>query len=111
MNAILRVMVYINPGYRTSIQQHQASITSDKAGESPQREMIQYDEDQLIDAYFAHVPCVTRIIDESASRSVYSYGGDRRLHLLALLNMVFAIDGISTSEPDEQSHKMYCNKR
>jgi hypothetical protein len=103
-------MAYVTPGFRTSIQQHQASIASDKAGECPRREIIQYDEGQLIDAYFAHIHCVTPIIDESDFRSTYSCGGDQRPQWLALLNMVFAMGSISTSEPDEQSHKMYYAK-
>ncbi|PQE10643.1 hypothetical protein CJF32_00009733 [Rutstroemia sp. NJR-2017a WRK4] len=112
INAILRIIAYITPGFRMSIQQHQASIASDKAGECPRREIIQYDEGQLIDAYTAHnsMYCVTPIIDESDFRSGYSCRGDQRPHWLALLNMVFAMGSISTSEPDEQSHKIYYAK-
>jgi len=71
---------------------------------------MQHDEAYFMDAYFAHIHCVTPIVDEEEFRSKYVRGGDQQPAWLALLNMVLALGSISTSEPDETLHKTFYAK-
>ena len=110
ISAILRVMAYIAPDFRNSINKYQASVAEDKTGKCPKQTTIQHDEAYLMDAYFAHIHCVTPIVDEEEFRSKYVRGGDQQPAWLALLNMVLALGSISTSEPDETLHKTFYAK-
>jgi hypothetical protein len=109
ISTILRVMAHIAPDFRSSIKKYQASVAEDKTagGKYSEQTTVQHDEAYLINAYFAHIHCVTPIIDEEEFRAKYSRGGDQQSPWLALLNMVLAIGSISTSEPDETSHKTF----
>ncbi|OBT83702.1 hypothetical protein VE02_08278 [Pseudogymnoascus sp. 03VT05] len=110
ISTILRAMAHIVPDFRNSIKKYQASVVEDKTGKCPKQTIIQYDEAYFINAYFAHIHCVTPIVDEEEFRSKYARGGDKQSPWLALLNMVLAIGSISTSEPDETSHKTFYEK-
>jgi hypothetical protein len=100
-------MAYIAPDFRNSINTYQASIAEDKSGKSPKQTVIHHDEAYLIDAYFAHIHCVTPIVNEEEFRSKYARGGTKQAAWLALLNMVLAMGSVSTSDPDETSHKVF----
>jgi hypothetical protein len=109
ISTILRVMAHTAPDFRSSIRKYQASVGEDKPAGSRYSEHtgVQHDKACLINAYFAHIHCVTPIVDEEEFRAKYSRGGDQQSPWLALLNMVLAIGSISTSEPDETSHKTF----
>jgi hypothetical protein len=110
ISAILRVMAHITPDYHNLIKHYQASVAEEKTRKCVKQSTVQHDEAYLIDAYFAHIHCVTPIVDEEDFRSKYSRGGDQESPWLALFNMVLAIGTISTSEPDETSHRTFYAK-
>jgi hypothetical protein len=107
IRAILRVMAYISPEFRTSTQRHQASATEASSVASTNRAVIQTDEPTLINAYFAHLHCITPIVDEADFRTKYARREDQRSPWLALLNMVLTMGSLATSEPDEKTHSIF----
>jgi hypothetical protein len=103
-------MAYITPDFRNSINKHQASVAKDKTGKCPKQTTMQHDDAYFMDAYFAHIHCVTPIVDEEGFRSKYARGGDQQPAWLALLNMALALRSLSASEPDETLHKTFYTK-
>lgn len=107
ITAILRVMMHISPGFRSSIDKFQSSIVEGEIIAGGNDISTQNDEGYIIDAFFTHIHCVTPIVDEGEFRSRYSQRVDQQSQWLALLNMILAIGSVSTSEPDETSQKTF----
>lgn len=107
ISAILRVMAYIAPEFRASIQKHQASASEANATRNINRTALQTDEPTLINAYFEHLHCITPIVDETEFRAKYARRDDQKPPWLALLNMVLTMGSLATKEPDEKTHSLF----
>ncbi|KAG0647748.1 Lactose regulatory LAC9 [Hyphodiscus hymeniophilus] len=107
ISAILRVMAYISPEFRTSTQKPQARAAEADSALKTSHTPIQTNEAILINAYFTHMHCVTPIVDEADFRARYTRRHDRGSPWLALLNMVLTLGSIATSEPDEKTHSIF----
>lgn len=110
ISAILRVMAYISPEFRTSTQKPQPSATVANLARSMNHTTLQTDEPTLINAYFAHMHCITPIVDEADFRAKYARRDDQRSPWLALLNMVLTMGSLATSDPDEKTHSIFYAK-
>jgi hypothetical protein len=107
ISAILRVMAYIAPEFRASVQKHQTTVSEHNAARTVRHNTVQPDESTLINAYFTHLHCITPIVDEADFRAKYARGDDQKSPWLALLNMVLTMGSLATSEPDEKTHSIF----
>ena len=108
VSAILRVMAYISPEFRTMTQRHEGKdAEADPATTRSHPTINQSDEPTLINAYFSHLHCIAPIVDEAEFRAKYARREDQRSPWLALLNMVLTMGSLATSEPDEKTHSIF----
>lgn len=120
IHAILKVIVWIDPGCLSYISRgpasaHQSYVTeySENQHWQPQTLPVTPSQEpnaadtQIMDAYFTYFQPFVPMLDEQWFRDTYRCGRRRDDRWLGLLNIVFALGTVAACPADDSSHRAY----
>lgn len=121
IQAVLKVIVWLDPGCATYFSRTPPTQPADQVGleyDMPSewnhgegslqsQHSIPPTEMQMLDAYFLHFQAFAPLIEEQSFRETYMMGHRKDDHWLALLNIVLALGSVAASKPDDQTHQTY----
>ncbi|KAA8645384.1 putative C6 transcription factor [Aspergillus tanneri] len=124
INAVLKVIVWLDPGSlsyfsrtpaavhrQDSIMEYSPSDTQNWGSQpqpgTPPQSQLQLTNIQLLDAYFMYFQPFVPMLDEQCFRETYISGRRKDDRWLGLVNIVFALGSIAAGTSDDTSHKTY----